>query len=377
VQDAAPPPVVIRAITVDGRRYSDPSHLRLPTGAADLQIDFTAPSLSAPERITFRYKLDGVDGGWVDPGSRRQAFYTKLPPGNYRFHVIAANKDGVWNRQGATLSLELPPTFLQSWAFKLLCAAAAALVLWFLYALRMRQVAERVSQRLEARRSERERIARELHDTLLQGLQGLILRFHSIARRIPDTDPARPLMEQALNEADGILIESRDHVRELRSHDSVANFTQVFGDAAAKANLEPRTRLDVVTHGPARELHPIVRDEITRIAEQAIQNVAQHAQAANLEISIAYERSRLNLTIVDDGVGIPAEILRRGGREGHFGLVGLRERAHRIHGSLTLTSEPGSGTRLTLSVPAGVAYAAAAQRAPLGLRWPKWREALT
>jgi signal transduction histidine kinase len=377
VQDTAPPPVVIRAITVDGRRTSDPRDLRLPTGAANLQIDFTAPSLTAPERIAFRYKLEGVDRGWVDPGSRRQAFYTNLPPGHYRFHVIAANKDGVWNTQGATLSLDLPPTFLQSWTFKLLCGAAAALALWFLYALRMRQVAERVSARLEARRSERERIARELHDTLLQGLQGLILRFHSIARRIPDTEPARPLMEQALNEADGILIESRDHVRELRSHEAVANFTQVFGDAAAKANLEPRTRLEVVTHGPARELHPIVRDEITRIAEQAIQNVAQHAGADNLEISVAYERSRLLLTIIDDGVGIAPEILRRGGREGHFGLVGLRERAHRIHGALTLTSAPGEGVRLTLSVPAGVAYAAAAERAPRGFRWPKWREALT
>jgi hypothetical protein len=191
-RNALPPPVSIRALTVNGQVRRDPRDLTLPKGASKLQIDYTALSLSIPERVRFRYRLDGVDKDWVEAGGRRQAFYTNLKPGRYRFQVVAANNDGVWNDKGAVLAFEIPPTFVQTSLFRTLCVLALIGLLWGLYALRLRQVSDRIHGRLQDRMAERERIARELHDTLLQGIQGLMLRLQSVADQIPaDCRPGR------------------------------------------------------------------------------------------------------------------------------------------------------------------------------------------
>ena len=156
-----------------------------------MQVDYTALSLSRPDRIRFRYRLDGLDEGWVEAGSRRQAFYTNLNPGHYKFRVAAANDSDVWNESGATLEITIPPTFVQSKAFVALCVAAAALLLWLAYTLRVRRLRASLRYRLEERVAERERIARELHDTLLQSVQGLILKFQAATDEIPHETPAR------------------------------------------------------------------------------------------------------------------------------------------------------------------------------------------
>jgi hypothetical protein len=181
-----PPPVVIRSVVANGVRHEFSPSLDLGSGVRNLEIDFTAPSLSRPSRVQFRYRLAGVDEDWVDPGTRRQAIYTNLSPGEYQFQVMAANEDGVWNPEAAVLELSVPPTFIQSRLFLVLCIAAAGLLLWLLYKLRLRQVAGRIRERLEARQRERERIARELHDTLLQSVQGLILKVQAASEDIPD-----------------------------------------------------------------------------------------------------------------------------------------------------------------------------------------------
>ncbi|WP_404334797.1 two-component regulator propeller domain-containing protein [Sphingomonas sp. MMS12-HWE2-04] len=363
VRNPTPPPVRIRALTADGVRHADPVTLTLAAGTRSLAIDYTALSLSVPSRVRFRYQLEGVDPDWTDPGTRRQAFYTNLAPGTYRFRVIAANDAGVWNRTGATLEFTVPPTFLQSRLFVLLCLAAAGLVLWLLYGLRLRAVARRMRARMAARIAERERIARELHDTLLQGVQALVLRFQLVADDIAPDQPARRALEEALDRADQVLVEGRDRVRNLRaSGDDGQDLAEMLLDVVRRQAFAPTTAIQVVTTGAARPLNALVRDEVTRIANEALFNIWRHARAGRVEIEIVYRAASFGVRFRDDGVGIPADILKAGRREGHFGLTGMRERADKIEAELTIRSGPAAGSEVALLVPAAIAYARSTRR---------------
>ena len=358
------PPVTITALTANGQRHVNPVAMELPDGTSRLEIGYTGLSLSTPERVRFRYRLDGVDENWVDPGTRRQAFYTNLGPGDYRFHVLAANNDGVWNRTGATVHFSIPPTFFQSRTFLLLCLIAAALILWLLYAVRLRRLAAGIRSRLEERLRERERIARELHDTLLQGVQGLILKFQSVADEISPHQRAHAELLAALDRADEIVAEGRDRVRGLRSSEHRNALPEAMGDSAERLLARSGITVAVTTDGILRELRPVVADEILRIGDEALFNIDRHSQASTATIGISYGRRGLTVRITDDGVGIPPQILETG-RDGHFGLVGMRERASRIGGELSVTSVPGGGTRVIMVVPARSAYADHAE--------PRWR----
>ena len=361
-RNVLPPPVSIRTLTANGQRYRAPDDLVLAKGVSSIEIDYAAPSLSIPERVRFRYKLDGVDPEWVDPGTRRQAFYTNLGPGRYRFHVIAANNDGVWNRAGATITITIPPTFLQSIWFKLLCALISGGVLWLAYSIRVRRVTAQLQAGLEVRLAERERIARELHDTLLQGFQGLVLRFQAIANRIPSDQSLRRLVDQALDRADAVLIDGRNRVSELRTATAAGDLEQALMAAASELTADPPARLNLTVEGRRRELHPIAREEIQRIGEEAIRNAFQHAGASRVEVMIAYHSGELRLDVRDDGVGLPGDVAATGERAGHFGLTGMRERADRIGGALTIVSRKGSGTEILLSIPGRAAYVAQRSR---------------
>jgi signal transduction histidine kinase/ligand-binding sensor domain-containing protein len=355
VRNTLPPRVAISALKVGGTVYRDPANLTLPVGSSTARIDFTALSLAIPERVRFRYRLDGVDRDWMDPGTMRQAAYTNLTPGDYRFQVIASNNDGVWNRTGATLDFTIRPTFLQSGWFKLLCLIGVGALLWLAYSIRLRQVTARVRAGLEVRLAERERIARELHDTLLQGFQGLVLRFQSIANRIPPDQPLRPLMDDALDRAEAVLVEGRDRVRELRA--TSGDLTQTLLDTAHELAATWPVRFDLTIEGSPRALHPMVRDEIQHIGEEALRNAFQHAKASTIEAVIIYLPGELRFDLRDDGTGLPADIASSGEREGHFGLIGMRERATRIGGTLTISSRKGAGTEILLSIPGAAAYA--------------------
>jgi signal transduction histidine kinase len=349
------PPVVIRSILAGGRRYAAEDGLRLPKGTSRIQIDYTALSLSIPERVRFLYRLEGVDSDWVDPGARRQVFYTNLAPGHYRFQVIAANNDGVWNRTGASVAFEILPYFWQTWWFALLCVLASVACLAFLYRLRMRQVASRLRERLEERLEERERIARELHDTLLQSVQGLLLHFHSVADRIPPNEPTRGLMERTLERADDILIEGRERVRGLRFSEDGEDLPQVLHEIVARAALAIPVRVRI--EGEPGAVHPLVVEEISRIGSEALFNIGRHAAASSAEIRLAFDPRHLSVSFSDDGVGIAREVLDAGGREGHFGLPGMRERVAKLRGEFRVQSRPGVGTEIRLTIPARTAYA--------------------
>jgi signal transduction histidine kinase len=361
VRNTLAPPVSVRTVIANGRRFTNPRTLTLVAGTNNLEIDYAALSFAEPSRVQFRYKLDGVDSDWVNPGQRRQAFYTKLGPGNYTFHVIASNNDSVWNRTGANLAFTIPPTFLQSDTFIALCALAGIALLWLLYALRLRQVSSRFRTLLHERLDERERIARELHDTLLQGFQGLMLHFRSIAERMPSDQPERALMGGALDRAEAVLVEGRDRVRALRSATDHGDIAESLAETGNKLAQESTTKFRIIVEGKMRSLHPVVRDEAIKIGEEAIFNAFQHARATKIEVGIIYERQALSLKVCDDGAGIDPAILA-GGREGHFGLLGMRERAEKINAEIKLETRPAAGTEIELIVPARIAYAVTVTR---------------
>ena len=361
------PPVHVESIVADRKTYEASSRVRLPPLVRDLEVDYTALSLVAPDKNRFRYKLEGRDHDWQSVGNRRQAFYNDLPPGNYRFRVVASNNSGVWNEQGAALDFSIAPAYWQTMWFRAVCVVASLLVLWGLYQLRLRQIAQAFNTRLEERVAERTRIARDLHDTLLQSFQGLLLRFQMV-RELLRMRPseADKMLESAIDQTAQAITEGRNAVQGLRSstletNDLAEAITFLGKDLAAETNDRTPVGLQVDVEGSSRTLHPIVRDEIYRIASEALRNAFRHAEAKQIEVEIRYDDRHLRLRVRDDGKGIDPKVLSGEGREGHFGLPGMRERAKLIGGKLTVWTAPGSGTEIEFSVPASHAYARAAR----------------
>lgn len=366
LRNPAPPPVKITRVAFGNTVLRDPKAISLPAGTAGFEIDYTALSLSVPGRTRFRYRLEGADRSWVDSGARREAFYNNLSPGKYRFQVIAANSDGVWNRTGASIEIELAPTFVQSGWFVMLCLLALGGLIWLGYVLRLRQVTARLQGRFQIRIAERERIARELHDTLLQGFQGLMLRFQTVADRIPETGPLRGSIDDALNRADALLIEGRRRVRELRGAEG-ETFEQALADAAETIIADAPIAFHFTREGRAADLAPLVSDEALRIAEEAIRNAVAHANPSAIEAVAVFGAAEFRLAVRDDGAGIPPEIAAAGVRPGHYGLIGMRERAERVGGTLTVSSREHGGTEIMLRVPGRMAY----RETRRWLRWPR------
>ena len=367
-----PPPVHIEQMIADHQAYevnSDANvNVRLPPRVRDLQIDYTALSLVAPEKVRFRYKLEGRDTSWQEPETRRQAFYTDLRPGKYRFRVIACNNAGVWNEEGASLDFNIAAAWYQTNWFRVACAATFLLLLCFIYQLRVRQLHYQFSIGLEARVNERTRIARDLHDTLLQSFHGLLLRLETAAHLLPTRpDHAKTTLDSAIDQASQAIAEGRDAVQSLRSSTIATNdlpvaIRTVAEELAAAETSRTAPVVDVAVEGTQRELHPIVRDEAYRIAVEVLRNAFQHAQANRIEVEIRYDAHELRLRVRDDGKGIDPKILGGESREGHYGLHGMRERAELVGGKLAVWSDLDAGTEVELSIPAGAAYATSSRR---------------
>ena len=349
------PSVIVKSMVANGVAHAieTDAPIQLPVHIRDLKISYTAPSLTMPERVMFRYRLGDEHAEWQDVGTRREAYFRDLPPGHYRFQVIASNNDGVWNDTGASIAFVIPPTFVQTGWFIALCAIAAVAVLWLLFLLRMRSVKARWRLRLEERMVERERIARELHDTFLQGVQGLVLRFHVAMEQIPQHEHARALMKDALDRADEVISEGRDAVTDLRattgSSLDLAHELQVVGERWSR-DLGLSFAMSI--EGPRRELDPVALQECQRIAAEALGNAFRHSQGSSVRLSIACTPRQLVLRVADDGRGFETTQ----SHAGRWGLVGMLERANRMNGRLLVSSD-GQGTTITLEVPARVAYA--------------------
>jgi signal transduction histidine kinase/ligand-binding sensor domain-containing protein len=357
-----PPPVHVEELVADHVIYPPLEHLSLPALTRDLEIDYTALSFTVPRRVRFRYRLEGHDRDWQEPGTRRQAFYNDLAPGNYQFHVIACNNDGVWNEAGAVLDFVVIPAYYQTLWFKLFCGVVALGFVWFLYFLRMKQATEQIHARLEERLIERERIARELHDTLLQGFHGLMLRFQAVLKQIPDREPARRMLESTLDRADEVLLEGRERVQNLRAGAiTVVELPEALASCGQELAEEHEVTFSIAIMGKPQTLDLIVREEAYRIGREAMINAFQHSRASKIELEITYESKELRLRIRDDGGGIDQDVLN-GGRPGHWGLSGMRERAKNIGSQLSIWSRAGAGTEVDLKVPSKIAY-------PRGPRW--------
>jgi signal transduction histidine kinase/ligand-binding sensor domain-containing protein len=365
-----PPPVHIEQITADRKIYwqnwsgdASSSRPKLPPLIRDLEIDYTALSFVAPEKNRFRVKLEGRDADWQDVGNRRQAYYGNLSPGNYRFRVTASNNSGVWNEAGTSLDFSVAPAYYQTNWFRLSCVVAFLALLWGLYQLRLQQIAREFNAGLEARVTERTRIARELHDSLLQGFHGMMYRLQAVRDMLPgEPSEAMRALDIALERGDKAIAEGRDTVSDLRNTiegdaDIAPALTALGEELAAQSGNGTVARVRVLLQGKRRELNPILRDDIYRIAREALRNAFRHARAQNIEAEITYGDSEFLLHVRDDGTGLDSEIADHGSRAGHWGLPGMRERAQSFGGTLEVWSESGAGTEVALTVPASVAYA--------------------
>jgi signal transduction histidine kinase/ligand-binding sensor domain-containing protein len=361
-----PPPVHIEQITADRKTHVASSNLRLPALTRDLEIDYTALSLVAPEKNRFRVKLEGWDRDFKDVGNERKAFYSNLPPRNYRFRVAASNNSGVWNEAGAAFDFSIAPAYYQTRWFQAFCAAAFLALLWALYRFRLHQIAQGFNARMEERVGERTRIARELHDTLLQSFQGLMLRLQVVDELLPD-GRAKEELEQSLERADQAIVEGRNAVQDLRSSAMTTNdLAQAVRALADELAGEDGAAFRLVVEGQTRGLHPIVRDEIYRVTREALRNAFSHARARQIEAEITYGERVLRVRIRDDGQGIAPAILEEG-RPGHYGLPGMRERASQIGAKLSIWSAVKAGTEIELSIPGSIAYGGAPGRSRLRL----------
>jgi signal transduction histidine kinase len=359
-QKALPAQAYIESVIVDRSELAAIDNLKLAPHPRALQIDYTSPTFTIPQKVKFRYRLDGYDRDWHDAGTRRQAFYTDLPPGKYSFRVIAANRDGAWNESGAKLDFSIAPAYYQTDWFRGLCAILLLLLAWAGYQLRIRRLHRQFEMTLDARVAERTRIARDLHDTLLQSFHGLLLRFQTALDLLPDrSSEAKQVLASAIDQAAEAVTEGRDAVQGLRSSvtemNDLAESIRALGEELAQQNsAETVLRLEV--QGAARALHPVVRDEVFRIAGEALRNAFHHAAAKQIEVELRYDERQLRVRVRDDGKGIDPQVLRAEGPEGHFGLRGMRERAKLAGGKLAVWSGLDAGTEVELSIPAPHAY---------------------
>jgi len=366
-QKALPTQTYIEAVIVDRMELQATENLRLSPHPRDLQINYTSPTFLIPQRVKFRYQLDGYERDWHDAGTRRQAFYTDLPPGKYSFRVIASNSDGVWNDNAAKMDFSVAPAYYQTNWFRALCATVFLALLWAAYQFRVLQLHHEFAMTLEARVSERTRVARDLHDTLLQSAHGLLLRFQTVSQLLPDRPmDAKEKLDNAIDQTADFITEARDEVQGLRDstvqNNDLALAISTLGQELGtdSANHPPTFR--VTLEGEARNLHPILRDEIYKIAAEALRNAFRHSQARQIEVEIRYDNEQFRLRVRDDGKGVDPAILSSQDSEGHYGLPGMRERATLIGGKLVVWSEVDAGTEVELHVPASTAYTTAQRR---------------
>jgi signal transduction histidine kinase len=349
------PSVFIRSVDSGEVVHSGPGAINLPPRSTNVHIEYTAPNLSVPERVRYRYMLEGSNHDWQNAGTRREAFYTNLGPGHYHFTVIACNEDGVWNSVGAAIDFTIAPAWFQTTWFLALCIAIGLLLVFVIYRIRVRQIANAIGARFDERLAERTRIARDLHDTFLQTIQGSKLVADSALKRSADPSRMREALAQLSIWMARATTEGRAALNSLRTSTTETND---LADSFHRAIEECRTERSMETSfsvvGEIKDMHPIVRDEVYRVGYEAIRNACVHSQATILRVTLTYADD-LSVDVSDNGVGMDPLVADRG-KEGHFGLQGMRERATRIAGKITVNSSPKSGTQVKVVVPGKIIY---------------------
>ena len=364
------PPVHIEAVWADHKALSLVKTLSAPPHTRELQVDYTGLSLGLPELMQFRYRLQGFEGEWHEAGVRRQAFYMNLPPGHYVFQVIGANASGVWNDVGASVPVNILPTFYQTIWFRVLIGCMLGCALWLVFTYRVHRAATLIKERLAARYTERMRIARDLHDTLIQGVGALTVNVHAIMETVTGNEQAKENMDDVLDRADTLLAEGRDRIRDLRSE--IEHDTDLNADLSQYISTnypDARSLVEIAVLGDAIPLSSIVREEAVWIAKEALSNAIRHSGGSQIIVGVDFEPNAFSVAITDDGSGLETEILDSGSRYGHWGLPGMRERATAIGGRLTTRNLEPHGTEVRLTVPASVAYRKDSKQKPWYLFW--------
>jgi signal transduction histidine kinase len=340
------PPLVIEQIRVDDQVVPLQTDARVKAGSTRFDFYYTAPSFIAPENVHFKYRLEGFDPDWIDGGNRRVAYYTNLRPGNYKFRVMAANNDGVWNEQGAAFAFYLQPHFYQTYWFYAVLLFLAGAIVWQLYRMRV----SRISSQFAAVLAERNRIAREIHDNLAQDILGISVQLELVARLMPAAaEVAKPHLDRARILVRNSMAEARRYVWDLRSQElEKKDLPTALNDTARRLTRDREVQAAVQVTGTFRALPSQIENNLLRIAQEAINNSVKHAGARRIMIDLHFDTDALQFRVRDDGCGFDPQ---RHNGDGHFGLIGMRERAQEIGGELRILSERLSGTEIIVNVP--------------------------
>jgi ligand-binding sensor domain-containing protein/signal transduction histidine kinase len=354
------PKVAIEQVRVDDVAQVSVEELTVAPGHSHYEFDYAGLSFVAPLKVAYRYQLEGFDRGWVDAGTRRAAYYTNLPHGHYTFRVAARNNDGVWSEAAATAELTIEPHYYQTVWFRLLVLAAIAGLAYAAWRRRLLHV----EREFQAVLGERTRIAREIHDTLAQGFVAVSVHLELVAQLMRSSmDAARAQLENAQALVRSSLEDARTSIWELRSQgaereDLAVRLLRTAEEVTGRAKSKARVQMHVT--GTNHPLDPDVERELTRIAREAVANAVRHGDAENIVLRLEFEGSMFGMEIRDDGrgfAGTPPD-----GSSGHFGLIGMRERAFAIGATLTVESSPGKGTAVRLTLAQGVVPAAETEK---------------
>ncbi len=359
-ENHVPPPVAIEEVLVDDQVRPLDGELAIKPGANRVEVRYAGLSFVAPQKVQYRYQLQGFDRDWIEAGTRRAAFYTNLPPGKYRFRVLAANNDGVWNSTGASFGLRMMPHYYQTWWFYSALALGLLALGYLVYRWRVLAVEAQWGAVLR----ERGRLAREIHDTLAQGFVGVSVQLEVVARLLAGSREAAPkaAMEPVVEQLDqaralvrASLAEARTSIWDLRSGAAGApdqpqdlpsrlsrSCTRIAGGSSAKVYLQVK--------GTYRPVSAKIEEELLRIGQEAVANAVRHASASRIDVQLIYEAARVSFRVEDDGRGF-APVTGTNGLEGHYGIRGMQERAGEIDAALSLESTVGEGTRVSVEAP--------------------------
>jgi len=355
-KDSTPVTVRIESMSAGGSQVNAQTPIKIPSGVQSITLNYRTTNLAMPEHIHFRYKLDGSDQGWSDSVASRQVVYKNLGPGAYIFRIFASNNVGLWNGPEASVSFVIEPAYWQTWWFRVACLAGCCLMIFAIYRWRIHHLTRRLNIGFQERLAERTRIAQELHDTLLQGVLSASLQLDVAEDQLPEDSPTKPLLKRILQLMGTVTEEGRNTLRGLRTTESNnQSLETAFSRLRQEFPLDGNTDFRVIVDSVTRPLRPLIRDEVYRIGREALLNAFMHAHANLIEVEIEYASRYLRILVRDDGRGIDPQVLHSG-REGHWGLVGIRERSERIGANLRLRSRIGAGTEIDLTVPGAIAF---------------------
>jgi len=362
--DSVPAIVHVESVSADGMTVPGGARFRIPAGHRRIRFEYFAVSLSVPERVRYRYRLDGFDADWAEAAPTRETVYTNLSPGSYTFRVIASNSDGIWNSTEASVHVDVTPEVWQTLWFRVAVVAACMVAMAAMYRIRLRRVTQQLNIRFQERLDERTRIAQELHDTLLQGLIATSMQLCVTVERLTRESTARPQFARVLAMLQQVVNESRDAVRGLRSTvSSLDDLEKAFSRVRDEAAAPDSAAFRIVVDGVRRPLNPFIRDVVYRIGREALLNAFRHSNAPEIELDLCYDPAEFRLLVRDTGVGIDEQFMEKG-RDGHWGLIGMRESADKIGAQLRVRSRASAGTEVELRIPARGAYAESSKKRP-------------